>query len=215
MRHITSLSGWILALGVSLLGAACGGSGEDAATGAASGTGGAASSSSSTATAAAGTGGNGQGGQGTGSSATTSTGGQGTGGAAPGSVTPKLEHADLLVNCMPIVSPDPVMGSFTATYKNSGTLPTSATITSAKVVFGTSPKTLSWPITVSPAGGGPVQPGTTLSVKHDKKIVAGSAPEGSPCDFCDSTMTLTVTWDLGGGNTVSDTLPAEKVGCVF
>jgi len=211
MNYSISLSGWILALGASLLGAACGGSVvEEAATGASSGAGGDASSSSSAATTATGTGGNGQGGQGTSSSATT-----GTGGAEPGSVTPKLEGADLWVNCFPVVGPDPVLGSFTATYTNNGTSPSSATITSAKLTFVSAPNTLSWPLTVSPASGGSVQPGATLSVKHQKLTAKDGVPEGSPCNFCDSTVTLTVTWDLGGGETAIDTLPAEKVGCVY
>ncbi|MFS8068926.1 MAG: hypothetical protein ACMG6S_21405, partial [Byssovorax sp.] len=202
---------WILALGASLLGAACGGGVDEAATGSSSGAGGEASSSSSAATTATGAGGDGQGGQGT-SSATTGT---GTGGAAPEGITPGLESAALFLNCQPIVPPDPINGSFTAKYKNSGTLPMSATITSAKLVFGSAPKTLSWPFTVSPGSGGPVQPGTTLSVQHMKQPAGGGAPEGSPCDFCNSTVSLTVTWDLGGGKTATDTLPAEKVSCAF
>lgn len=48
-----------------------------------------------------------------------------------------------------------------------------------------------------------------------KQPAAGGAPEGSPCDFCNGTVSLTVTWDLGGGKTASDTLPAEKVSCAF
>jgi hypothetical protein len=210
MRHITSLSGWILALGVSLLGAACGGGVDEAATGSSSGAGGDASSSSATATAATGTGGDGQGGQGTGSSAAT-----GTGGAAPEGITPELVSAAISLNCEPLVPPDPIGGSFTAKYTNSGTLPTSATITSAKLVFGSGPTTLAGPFTGSPGSGGPVQPGTTLSVQHIKQPAGGGAPEGSPCDFCNSTVSLTVTWDLGGGKTATDTLPAEKVSCAF
>ena len=54
-----------------------------------------------------------------------------------------------------------------------------------------------------------------LSVQHMKQPAAGGAPEGSPCDFCNGTVSLTVTWDLGGGKTASDTLPAEKVSCAF
>ncbi len=219
MSYTTSLSGWILALSVSLLGTACGGSGDDAATGSSSGSGGEASSTSSTTTTATGTGGNGQG---TGGSGTTGTGtggsgttGTGTGGAAPGDITPKLESASLMVNCQPIVPPDPIIGSFTAKYTNSGTLPLSATISSAKLVFGAAPNTLSWPFTVTPASGGPVQPGSTLTVEHTKEKAPDGSHEGSPCDYCNSSWTLTVTWDLGGGKTAIDTLPAEKVGCVF
>jgi hypothetical protein len=217
MSYTTSLSASILALGLSLLGAACGGSGNDAATGSSSGAGGEASSTSSTATTATGTGGHGQGGSGTtgaGGSGTTST-GTGTGGAAAGGITPKLESASLGVNCQPVVAPDPIVGSFTAKYTNSSALPLSATISSAKLVFGTSPNTLSWPFTVSPASGGPVQPGSTFTVEHTKLKAPDGSHEGSPCDYCNSTWTLTVTWDLGGGKTATDTLPAEKVGCFF
>jgi hypothetical protein len=215
MQNITCLPGLLLALGVSLLGAACGGSDENAATGSSSGAGGDASSSSSTSSSATATGSGGQGTTGTGSTGAGGAGGQGTGGAAPGGITPTLESSQFGVNCQPIVAPDPILGSFTAKYANSGAGPLGATVSSAKLTFSAGPNSAVWPFTVSPPGGGPVQPGTTLSVEHTKQNNPGGGRGAEPCSFCNGTWTLSVTWDLGGGKSASDTLPAEPVSCVF
>ena len=210
MQRSTSLQGWILALGCSLLGTACGGSGTDVAAASTSGTGGSATSTASAT--ASGTGSGGEGGQ----SVTATTGAStGTGGSAPGGITPTLQSMQFFVNCQPIVGPDPIHGSFTAKYANSASAPASATITSAKLTLVSAPNTLVWPFTVSPAGGGPVQPGSEIMVAHTKEANSGSGEGQSPCNFCNGTWTLAVTWDLGGGKSASDTLPTEMVGCAF
>ena len=214
MNNLACLRNSILALGLPLFVAACGGSGTDVASASSSGSGGSGSTTSSTASS---TGSGGEGGQsagsttGTGSSSSTT----GAGGAAPGGVTPKLESMQFFINCQPIVAPDPINGSFTAKYANSAAVPASATITSAKLTLVSAPNTLVWPFTVSPPSGGPVQPGSTLMVAHTKEANPNGGEGQSPCNFCNGTWSLDVTWDLGGGNTASDTLPAEMVGCAF
>lgn len=216
MQKNACLQGWILAFGLSAACAACGGSGTDDASGASSGTGGSATGTSSST--ASGTGSGGQGGQSTTSSTSTSTsssGSTGAGGSAPGGVTPTLESMQLYVNCQPIVAPDPILGSFTAKYANSAAAPASATITSAKLTLGTAPNAVVWPFTVTPKGGGPVQPGSTLSVQHTKEANPNGGEGAGPCSFCNSTWSLSVTWDLGGGNSATATLPAEPVSCVY
>jgi hypothetical protein len=215
MKNVACLHRFILALGLPLFASACGGSGTDVSSASSSGSGGSRSTAASSTASATGSGG--EGGQST-ASATSSTGSSsstGAGGSASGGVTPTLASMQFFVNCQPIVGPDPINGSFTAKYESSAGAPASATITSAKLTLESAPNTLVWPFTVTPAGGGPVQPGDSIMVAHTKQNNPNGGEGQSPCNFCSGTWTLSVTWDLGGGKTASDTLPAEMVGCAF
>jgi hypothetical protein len=122
-----------------------------------------------------------------------------------------LTGMDMFVNCMPIVPPDPVNGSFTASYDNSaGSAPAIAFITSARLLVG---NTSDWNFTVTPNSSGMVAAGATVNGTHMKQNGSGS---GSliPCNACNQTWRLEVTWDAGG-TLVTDTLGPSPVQCVF
>jgi hypothetical protein len=142
-----------------------------------------------------------------GSTSSTSSGGA-------GGIEAELTGSQLYINCQPIVAEDPVLGSFTASYTNLGMVPQSATVISASLLMMTGAQSLSWSFDVSPPAGGPVQPGSTLPVEHTKQTKMGTV-EGFPCDFCSGTWELTVSWDMGGGMTATDSLPPGPVECAF
>jgi hypothetical protein len=194
--------------------AACGSGGETTseAAGTSSGTGGTGGASTSS--------GGGAGGAGGATTSSSSAGTGGTGGATassssggPASIDAKLVISELYVNCQPIVAEDPVLGTFTASYTNTGAAPQTATVTSAVLTFTSGPNSLAWSFPVQPPGSGPVQPNAPLQVTHTKQMKTGTI-EGTPCSFCNGTWTLSVSWDVAGA-TVTDTLPSSPVSCVF
>jgi hypothetical protein len=191
---------------------ACGGDvsttgGGSTSSGASSGTGGAASSSSSASSAGAGAGTT------TSSSSSSSSGGGHDGGS--GALAPSIAGVDMFVDCMPIVGPDPVHGTFQALYDNTqGSAGGSATVQSARLLFDGSTAD-SWTFTVTPNGSGPVGAGQSATVTHTKDSGSGKGSKG-PCSFCGGshTWTLEVTWDVGGG-TVTQQASPSPVMCAF
>jgi hypothetical protein len=119
----------------------------------------------------------------------------------------------MYVNCQPIVSPDPVIGSFSAHYDNTaGQDPASATVDSATLSFDMGQ--LVWTFEAMPDTVGPLQPGQMLTLVHQKVQDSGTGEDG-PCGYCNGSMwQLTVQW-TSGGDVLTDSLPAEPVGCVF
>jgi hypothetical protein len=164
------------------------------------GTGGATSTSASSSTAG-----------GTTSTSTSSS----TGGAGPGSFAASIADVQMWVDCMPIVDPDPVYGSFTAKYDDStGAAPASATVKSALLrVNGSATDT--WTFTVTPQGSGQVPAGKSTSVVHTKDHGSGSGPK-PPCGFCGNgnTWTLEVSWDVVGA-TAKGMFGPQPVTCAF
>jgi hypothetical protein len=183
---------------------------------------GASSSSGTGASGGAGAAG-GQGGEGTtggagGQGGGATGGGGGTGGAGMSNITATIESFEFWVNCQPIVSEDPVHGSFTAQYVNSGPDAGSATIVSAKLEMDNGVTTGEWEFDVSPASSGAVQAGQTLDVIHQKVAGTGTGTR-APCSFCNgqaaATWQLKLQWDVGGTNVVTAASTSEPLSCVF
>jgi hypothetical protein len=186
---------------------------------------GASSSSGTGASGGAGAAG-GQGGEGTtggaggagGDGGAATGGGGGTGGAGMSNITATIESFEFWVNCQPIVSEDPVHGSFTAQYVNSGPDAGSATIVSAKLEMDNGVTTGEWEFDVSPASSGAVQAGQTLDVIHQKVAGTGTGTR-APCSFCNgqaaATWQLKLQWDVGGTNVVTAASTSEPLSCVF
>ncbi len=170
---------------------------------------------STTTGAGGGTGGAGGGAGGAGGQGTGGTGGGGVGGAGggPGAFSATIQSMDFFVNCQPIVAPDPVNGSFVANYDNGGAVPVNATITGAVLTMTSGAQTLGWSFDVAPNASGPVQGGAASMVAHTKVPDSGQGT-GSPCDFCNGTWSLAVTWNVGG-STVQSTLPDQPAQCAF
>lgn len=208
----TPLSYAVISL-VSALLAACSGGDESSNT---NSTGSGSSSSSSSgeggAGGAGGVGGGGQGGDG-GQGQGGSGGAGGQGGSSAGGLTPKLKAMNMYVDCMPIVGSDPVHGSFDVDYDTTGAQgPTTATITSAQLLFGAAqPK--GYVFTATPGDSGSLVPGIVIKITHTKKDGSG-AGSIMPCTFCNDVWALEVTFDVAG-QTFKQTLPASKVSCVF
>jgi hypothetical protein len=136
----------------------------------------------------------------------------GAGGGTAAAIVPSLVENGLYVNCQPIIAPDPVIGSFTATYDNSaGDGPGSATVTNASLSFDAGQ--LIWTFIVMPSSSNTVQPGASVNITHNKVADSGMG-RGGPCGFCDGTWELTVQWDVDG-QVVVESLPMEPVSCVF
>lgn len=135
----------------------------------------------------------------------------GAGGAGTPDIVPKLIDLELFVDCMPIVSPDPIHGGFDASYDNQGTGPGSLAITKI-ALQASSPNggALNWSFDVVPAGSGVVGAGQTATILHQKVDGSGSGT-GSPCNFCGGDWTLDVTWEDGS----SGTLGPLPVSCAF
>lgn len=165
------------------------------------------------------TGGNGGGGNGNGGAGGNggNGGGNGTGGNGNSAMTADVLQDGFYINCQPIVSPDPVIGSFAAVYDNSmGTTPGLATITEvALVMTNSSMQTLTWSFTVTPPTSGSVPAGQNAVVSHSKVVNSGMGMGvGSPCGYCQGTWELQVTWNIGA-NVVPYTMSLGAVDCVY
>lgn len=188
---------------------ACASSGETA-TGATTG-------SSSTTTGAGGGGGE------TSAATTTGTGGMATGGfgGEPGSggagghggaeITALFVSDDFYADCMPVVAADPLNGSFTVDYQNTGTSGASLAFTDVRLRMGPPGSVVDWPFAVTPNASGSVAPGANASVAHVKVSGSGQGSTGGPCNHCDQPMALDVTYD--DGSTYS--WDAGTLGCVY
>jgi hypothetical protein len=215
MNRALSYSG-LIGVVVLVLSAACASEETNAQSSSAGGGGASSQASGPTSTssgsgggAATGTGGAGQGGAGGAGGA--GQGGGGGAGGGQGALAPSITSMDMYIDCMPIVGPDPVHGSFTASYNNSaGASFSDATITSAKLVFDAGKE---WTFKVAPNTSGMVGPGMTTMSAHVKQSDSGSGTV-APCGYCNGVWTLEVTWDTGG-QSVTDTLGPNPVQCVF
>jgi len=141
-------------------------------------------------------------------------GGGGHGGGGQGALVPSLAGMNLFIDCMPIVSPDPIHGSFDAKYDNTaGKAADFATIKSASLVMKGPNSMDTWTFTATPKQSGSVAAGAVTKVMHTKDMGSGMGT-GSPCNHCNDTWTLTVAWDVAG-KTVQDTAGPVQVSCVF
>ena len=133
-------------------------------------------------------------------------------------IEPSISSFEFWIDCQPIVSEDPVHGSFTAQYVNNGTGPGSADIVSAKLEMDNGVTTAEWEFDVSPNSSGAVSAGQTLDVTHQKVDGSGTGTT-APCSFCgglgNATWTLTVAWSVGGPNVIAATSTSEPVMCAF
>jgi hypothetical protein len=194
-----SLRGLGLVLSLALVTAACGEDGEGGGGTAGSG-GGTAGSGGGTAGSGGGTGGAdaGVGGGGTGGSATGGSGGSTDAGAAK--LVPTITGTQLYVNCMPIVGPDPINGSFQVKYDNTaGTAAGQTNISSVTLALTKGPSSLDWTFEVTPPGSGTVGAGQTAVAQHTKTAGSGKGSDTTkgPCQFCGGSGTLTVKWANG------------------
>jgi hypothetical protein len=184
-------------------------------------------SSASASTGAGAAGGGGDGGSGAsggdaGAGGAAGSGGRGAGGAGgagggglAGNVVPTIDSYEFFVNCQPAVPPDPINGSFTATYDNPDVVDGLATITKVLLELDDGAQATDWEFDVAPPNSNTVPAGMTVTVPHTKVQGSGSGTTG-PCNYCDrgSTWTLKVTWDVAG-TMVTETSDASPVMCVF
>jgi hypothetical protein len=204
----------LLTLAACTLIVACGGAGGTTSTGSGGSTG--STSSTSTGTGGAGTTSTGSGGStgststGSGGAGTTST----TGSGGDASYSAKLTGSQMYVDCQPIIKADPVHAQFDVTYANLSGSALSVKVASAVVTFGAGADAVPWPFEVTPAASPVLQPGETIPYGHNKNIIQGAPPTGSPCEHCNDTWTLSVTWEVDG-QMVSDALPPTPVSCTF
>lgn len=121
----------------------------------------------------------------------------------------------LYVDCMPGIPPDPIHGDFTVHYENPGAVAERAVIQSATLTMTKAPLTSgTWSFDVTPAGSGSVAAGASRDVTHNKVAGSGAGSAGGGCTYCGGTWTLDVTWQ-SGGTTVTDSLDAGTVDCVY
>ncbi|MEJ7732606.1 MAG: hypothetical protein WKG00_25805 [Polyangiaceae bacterium] len=187
-----------------------------------------ASSSASASTGAGATGGSGggEGGAGASGGAGGAAGSGGAGGAGDaggggggpqGSVVPTIDGYDFFVNCQPAVPPDPINGSFTASYDNQDAVDGLATITKVLLELDDGVMATDWELDVSPADSNIVPAGATVTVTHTKVQGSGSGTI-PPCEYCGggrgNTWKLKVTWDVAG-TMVTEVSEASPVMCAF
>jgi len=154
-----------------------------------------------------------QGGQGGGSSGTGGSGGTGGGTGGQGGYSVELAQGQLGLNCMPTVPPDPLNGSFAATYSNNTDHDITFTITDARAVLTDGTDTLTWSFTVTPAEI--TTPPSWFSAFHEKDAGSGQGTgPGAPCGYCGGTLTLEVDW-LVEGQPLSDSLEPITGFCAF
>jgi hypothetical protein len=217
---------WLFAVGVAVVGsmAACASEeDDDGATSQSS----PASASASASTGAGAAGGGGEGGAGAsgasggaggtgGAAGPGGAGGAGGGGAGPqGNVVPTIESYDFFVNCQPAVPPDPINGSFTASYDNQDAVDGLATITKVLLELDDGVVATDWEFDVAPPDSNTIPAGTKVSVPHTKVQASGTGPT-APCSYCGrgSTWKLKVTWDVAG-TMVTEVSEASPVMCAF
>ncbi len=127
---------------------------------------------------------------------------------------PTITGSQLYINCMPIVGPDPVNGSFQVSYDNTaGTAAGQTKVTSVVLSLSKGPSNLDWTFKVTPDGSGTVNAGATSVVQHQKTAGSGtgSGGSGAPCTFCGGSATLKVQWDNG----TSDSEKLANITCAM
>lgn len=119
-----------------------------------------------------------------------------------------IETADMWLNCMPDIPPDPLGGTFTVRYDNS--LGTSAASASILTVEWTLPGTYTFE--VQPKDSGIIPAGKIVDVVHTKVANSG-LPSGNPCSVCNGVGALHVTWDVSGQSVSTDLVGSP--GCAL
>ena len=134
------------------------------------------------------------------------------GGQGGGPLAISLSNVTVGIDCMPMVPPDPVDVSFTATYDNGSGASASASIVGATVSLGNPSDSLDWSFQVFPSSVGPVSGNSSVQVDHAK--VAGSGTgSGSPCNFCSSASPLLTVDYLVDGQYSQVATASGSVGC--
>jgi len=89
-----------------------------------------------------------------------------------------------------------------ANYDNTaGTAAGQATITDARLVFGSAPYEFEWPFVLDPTSSGPVPAGTVTQVMHANAPDPGEEFPGFwPCDYCETQVTLELDLLVDGKN---------------
>ncbi|MBL9023161.1 MAG: hypothetical protein JNL21_13255 [Myxococcales bacterium] len=150
------------------------------------------------------------------SSSSTSTGTGGEGGSSPSDVEATITDVALFADCMPIVGPDPMNGSFDATFTNSGGTATTMTVTGARLELTEMAETLVWSFDVTPASTGSVPAMGMISATFTKVTDSGSGTGTTgPCGVCGAAGQLFVDFADDQGGTASATAPVEMFGCAF
>ena len=144
-------------------------------------------------------------------------GGAGVGGTGGGGMlVPSILSHSFSVNCMPVIDPDPVSGSFDAHYDNGGgAMAASAQVIGVRLNFVDGSDSLTWFVDVAPTGSGLIGAGATDTATHLKQLASGTGVgTGEPCDYCPGTMALQVTWQVGTSMVVDNTL-SIPTDCAF
>lgn len=146
----------------------------------------------------------GAGGEAPGGAPTTGGGGSGggeggSGGQAPSDIVASLTEAALFGNCKPVIGPDPVSGTVTVDYDNTGITAGALNVTSVELALTGIDATLTWRFLVDPDSSGVVPAGDTAQVIHSKVADSGSGDKGvvTPCGYCSAPATVTVYFDDG------------------
>jgi len=129
-----------------------------------------------------------------------------------------LAGHNLYINCMPIVSPDPILGSFTSDVFNPGTgmFSEDLMIVEARLEVSSGTVQESYYFSVEPHVIS-VQSQTGIQTTHQKVADSLLSDGGtSPCQLCDGQWTLHVTvWQGSNGVETTKSLGPSSVECVY
>jgi hypothetical protein len=124
---------------------------------------------------------------------TSSTSTAGGGGSA--SLVASIAQVNLGANCMPVVGDDPVSGSITVSYENTGTVPGAMTLTRADLLFTSAQEGWVFPLELDPTTSGAVEGGQTLEVEHLKVATPGDS--SFVCQLCGTTGSVALYFERG------------------
>ncbi|NUO54937.1 MAG: hypothetical protein HOV80_39360 [Polyangiaceae bacterium] len=150
------------------------------------------------------------------SSSTTATATSTTSSGTPSNITPDITTVNLSGSCKPVVPADPVFGSIDVTYDNAGEAAGELTIIDARLEFTGIDSTLTFTFDLDPPSSGMVGPLGSMGVPHTKVVDSGMGSSAeSPCGFCSSPATLTVSWMDAVGGTAQDSYEIASFPCAF
>lgn len=139
-----------------------------------------------------------------------------TTGGGPGEISASLVKAQFYMDCMPVVGPDPIAGSFEVAYENTGGAPAALDVSSATLsLMGPNGGSLTWAFEVAPKSSASIAPGGMANVIHAKVDGSGMGTPNvvNPCSMCGGKWALNVGWNDGVTGTAA-TLDLGTVGCV-
>lgn len=138
-------------------------------------------------------------------------------GAGMADIDIALISGDFFSNCQLPAGPDPLGGSFVATFQNAGPDAGTVTVTHAEVIFTEDDDELTWtfettPVTFDLPNGANEQ----ITFEKGANTGMGSNPNLGPCSFCGmgARLTLNVTFD-DGTELVDQTLDLGGSLCAF